>query len=702
MKRRTMTQYMFLFLLCIVFCLAGDIMVADAEDEEIPSSVEFYYSTDAADANMLNSVTLKDETTGESYDEPIFHVHDDNNVFYMYLDKGSADSIELLSTENEPSEGENWWEDAKAFRINQWGTEEPIMKSIDEENDFITVESLDGQNGWYKISVKDKVKCNLGLHLEIRTVGTSGYTDEDGQEHFDSWVDGKVVTIIYHEAPLTLVNENDPYDFNRYLDGNPCKPVEFQLQQLKTENGKVTLDKDVSPDDLDLLISSREDGWEDGQEHIEKADPDTYTLTSANGTFSFTSKVEGKYYLVPKGSYTVEDVESTVPTALPENPIQIEMWLPAISFYSASDVTFDSWLGFETTYKEPQTSTIYAAPYFNENDPWAVDPSTIEFMAYSNDGKKLSGYITTTVDAEHPDIYRIDITDKAFGDFTIEATAKYNGYGSPDDPGLSEILTDEIMVKTTLKDIRIKTAPSKTTYTEGEAFDKAGIVVEAVYSDHSSYVVTDYAINAPARFAATDKEVSISWHGKTAKQTVTVNAKTIASQPSATTVPKVKVGDTIIFSGNTYQVIVASSGKKEVAYKKVDQKAKKVTIPSSITINGASYKVTEIAANSFSGNKKISSVTIPASVVKIGDNAFKNCTKLTKLTIPKDVKIIGKNAFSGCKKIKTIIIKSTKLKTIGKNAFKGLDKKTTIKVPKSKKKTYTKLLKKAGFKGKIK
>ena len=163
-----------------------------------------------------------------------------------------------------------------------------------------------------------------------------------------------------------------------------------------------------------------------------------------------------------------------------------------------------------------------------------------------------------------------------------------------------------------------------------------------------------------------------------------------------------KVGDTIIFSGNTYQVIVASSGKKEVAYKKVDQKAKKVTIPFSITINGASYKVTEIAANSFSGNKKISSVTIPASVVKIGDNAFKNCTKLTKLTIPKDVKIIGKNAFSGCKKIKTIIIKSTKLKTIGKNAFKGLGKKTTIKVPKSKKKTYTKLLKKAGFKGKIK
>lgn len=694
MKRKTIMQYIILFMVCIALSFNGDIMAAAAEDDWIPCSIGFYYSTNATDTNMLKSVTLKDETTGEFFEESVFHANNDNKVFYMYLDKGSEYSIELLSETNEPSNDDKWWEEAKAFRIYQWEAEEPIMKSIGEENDFVTIESVHGQDGWYKITVKDAVKSNFGLNLEIRTVGTSRDVDEGGQEHFNSWVDGKTVTILYHEAPLALVNENDPYDFNRNLYGNPRMPVEFQIQQLKTENGKVMFDKVTSSDDLDLLVASWEDGWEDGQEHIEKADPDTYTLTSTGGTFLFTSKVEGKYYLVPKGSYTVENVESTVPTALPENPVQIDIYLPVISYHSASDLTLDNWLGYETTYKEPQTSAIYAMPYLNEEDVWAIDPRTIEFVAYNNDGKKLSGYITTTVDAENPNIYRIGITDKASGDFTIEATAKYNGYGNQEDPGLSEILSEKIMVKSTLKDIRIKTAPSKTTYTEGEAFDKSGIVVEAVYSDNSTYVVTDYTINAPVKFSATDKEVSISWHGKTVKQRVTVNAKAARTE--------LKVGETFIFGGNTYQVTAASSGKKEAAYKSGDKKAKKVTIPATVTINGISYKVTEIAANSFSGNKKITSVTIPASVVKIGDNAFKNCAKLTKITIPKNVTAIGKNVFSGCKKIKTITIKSTKLKSVGKNAFKGVGKKTKIKVPKSKKKAYAKLLKKAGFKGKVK
>lgn len=704
MKKNGILQYVLLLMICIAFNFSESITTAAAEDDWIPCAIKFYDSPDGADTSMLKSVTLKDETTGESYEESVFHAYDNNTVFYVYLDKGSADSMKLLSTENEPSGDDKWWGEAKALRIYPWEAEKPIMKSIDEKNEFITIEPVDNKDGWYKISVQDAVKVNFGLSLEIRTVGTSSYTDEEGQEQSDAWVDGKVVTILYHEAPLTLVNENDPYDFSTYLDGNPGMPIKFQLQQLTTANSKVAFDRITSPDALDLLVSSREDNWEDGQEHIEKADPATYTLTAADGIFSFTSKMEGKYYLVPKDSYTVEDTDPTVPTTLPENPLQIEAWLPVFSFHSTPEATVDTWLGTETTYQEPQTSTMYVMPYFDENDPWAVDPNTIEFAAYNKDNEKLSGYITAKADTENPNIYRITITDKASGDFTINVTAKYNGYGSPEDTNLSELLTNKIAVKNGLVDIRIKTAPAKTTYTEGEAFDQSGIVVEALYSDHSSYIVTDYTINAPAKFAVTDKEVSISWHGKTAKQAVTVNAKAVPPQPQPSVPSKreVKVGYTIVSGGNTYQITAASSEKKEAAYQGGNKKAKKMTIPSSITINGTPYQVTEIAANSFAGNKKLSNVTIPATVVKIGNNAFKNCTKLTKITLPKNVTTIGKNAFNGCKKIKTITIKSTKLKTIGKNAFQGVSKKTIIKVPKNRKKAYTTLLKKAGFKGKVK
>jgi hypothetical protein len=66
--------------------------------------------------------------------------------------------------------------------------------------------------------------------------------------------------------------------------------------------------------------------------------------------------------------------------------------------------------------------------------------------------------------------------------------------------------------------------------------------------------------------------------------------------------------------------------------------------------------------------------------------------------IPKKVKKIGKKAFYGCKKLKTITIKTTKLKksTIGSKAFKGIYKKAKFKCPKSKLKNYKKWLKKAG------
>ena len=105
-------------------------------------------------------------------------------------------------------------------------------------------------------------------------------------------------------------------------------------------------------------------------------------------------------------------------------------------------------------------------------------------------------------------------------------------------------------------------------------------------------------------------------------------------------------------------------------------KLKKLTIPTTVKINGAAFKVTAI-----------------------GNNAFKKFTRLTKVTIGKNVTKIGKNAFSGDKKLKTITIKSSKLKSVGKNAIKGIQKKAKIKVPKKQLKKYKKLFKaKTGFK----
>lgn len=157
-----------------------------------------------------------------------------------------------------------------------------------------------------------------------------------------------------------------------------------------------------------------------------------------------------------------------------------------------------------------------------------------------------------------------------------------------------------------------------------------------------------------------------------------------------------------------------------------DSKAKTVTVPATVTVDGVTYKVTAVADNAFKGNKTVTKVTIPKNVTTIGKNAFSGCTKLktvivgsdvttvganafkdckalTKVTLPSKTTTIGANAFDGCKKLNTITIKSKKMtsKTIAKNAFKGVSKNTTIKVPSGKAKTYKTLFQKKGLSKKV-
>ena len=128
----------------------------------------------------------------------------------------------------------------------------------------------------------------------------------------------------------------------------------------------------------------------------------------------------------------------------------------------------------------------------------------------------------------------------------------------------------------------------------------------------------------------------------------------------------------------------------------------KVTIPTTVTVNGVSYQVTAISDNLFSGFKKLSTVILPANITAIGNGAFQNCKKLKKIVIPKGVQSIGANAFAGCKNLKLITVKTTTLKSVGSNAFKGIHKKAKIKVPKKQYKKYKKLLSNKGQKKSVK
>lgn len=128
-----------------------------------------------------------------------------------------------------------------------------------------------------------------------------------------------------------------------------------------------------------------------------------------------------------------------------------------------------------------------------------------------------------------------------------------------------------------------------------------------------------------------------------------------------------KAGTKYTVAGCQYKVTKAGA---EVSLIKTNKKAKRMTIPAVIKVNGVTYKVTSIGAKAFNGSKKLSKVTVGTNIKKISNNAFFKCRSL-----------------------KTVTIKSVLLtkKAANKKAFKGVNKKMVIKVPKKVKKAYVKI-----------
>lgn len=74
----------------------------------------------------------------------------------------------------------------------------------------------------------------------------------------------------------------------------------------------------------------------------------------------------------------------------------------------------------------------------------------------------------------------------------------------------------------TLLSIAVTTAPTKISYTEGETFAPAGMVVTATYTDGTTAAVKGYKYSPTAALTTDDKVIAISYQGKTTSQAITV------------------------------------------------------------------------------------------------------------------------------------------------------------------------------------
>ena len=723
---------------------------------------------------------------------------------YMHLNQTESREIATISANSAETEEESFY----PLRLQTWSDKGPQeMKGSFEDGvkdgdgkELVRVTSLG--NDWYALTVstsnfpKEVGAFNLELTFAVTdkreewVEDSENYPEEGG--YYESRSD--TGTRDYHlgvefwnmaEGLAARLADENYYVYGDESIGCPISPEQAEIVFYNTstdENGMVHMDQVTDFDSM--KVYSRDENWENNQlvsVSYNSASPKWYKakVNADEGTVIFS--------FMRQGDYVVTFDEELNENGAPDHYVRLNAWLDTIDFFSTPYRT--EWIGEEEAGEELVTGRIvdfsaqqgktsgafYVLCYVDERgeqerDAWAANIDTLEVTAYDKEGNELPGYLEKgdavteirgyVIDDETGEEtdeainvvigYEYHVTKNAAEDFDIMAIVQRNGTGENEEDfqnsgeGLNidraiPVYVDKISALT------ITQAPSKTSYTEGEKFAPAGMTVKAVYESGEEEVVTDYTVNLTGALKTTDKEVVVTYLGKTAKQTITVKAKKSTGTGSGTgtgidttstddgkqetgPTPAKKGTDLTDTKTKAEYTVTKSTGTPAVSYEgTTNKKAKTVTVPATVKVNGVTYKVTTIANNAFKSNKKITKVKIGKNITKIGKNAFsgcknlktvsvgsnvktieasafKGCTSLKTITLPANTTTIKAGAFAGCKNLKTIVIKSTKLtsKTVSKGAFKGLGKGTTIKVPKKKYAAYKKLFKQKGLSSKVK
>ena len=172
----------------------------------------------------------------------------------------------------------------------------------------------------------------------------------------------------------------------------------------------------------------------------------------------------------------------------------------------------------------------------------------------------------------------------------------------------------------TLTGISVKTAPTKVIYTEGENFDKTGMVIEATYSDSTKKDVTTYTVTDGNNLAAGKSTVTISYTEggvtKTCTQAITVNAVTPPapvkltgiSVKNAPTKVTYNEGDNFDKTGMVIEATYSDSTKKDVTTYTVTDGNNLAAGKSTVTISYTEGGVTKTCTQAITVN----AVTPPA------------------------------------------------------------------------------------------
>ncbi|MCD7778038.1 MAG: leucine-rich repeat domain-containing protein, partial [Clostridiales bacterium] len=103
--------------------------------------------------------------------------------------------------------------------------------------------------------------------------------------------------------------------------------------------------------------------------------------------------------------------------------------------------------------------------------------------------------------------------------------------------------------------------------------------------------------------------------------------------------------DTSSFTSGDYTYTVSDSST--VIISQYNGSSSSVTLPTSVTYDGITYKIREVGSNAFDGNTSLQTLVIPNGITSLGNAAFKNCTSLSSITINGDLVDCNSNSING-------------------------------------------------------
>jgi hypothetical protein len=222
--------------------------------------------------------------------------------------------------------------------------------------------------------------------------------------------------------------------------------------------------------------------------------------------------------------------------------------------------------------------------------------------------------------------------------------------------------------------IQIAQAPAKTTYTQGEELDLAGLKVNGVWEGFPAeeIAVTAGDVSGFNSNNTGTQRITVTKNGRSA----TFNVEVVAASAPLPILPPPSTGTTTTTTATNTTTTTGTTNTEASPANHFTFSNGTITgytgpggavnIPE--TINGVA--VTGIGHRAFGSNRNITSVIMPNSVTSIGSMAFEHCTGLTSVIIPDGVGSIGGSAFQGCTGLTSITIPEN-FRAISSGVFAG-------------------------------